>query len=163
MAASKIIHKIFTHLTFTYGLEFTRNIDLVDYRDLTDFWAKSLNYYVPEKNWAVDWALDNLPIRCPNLIEFRNLCSRAPLPLRLQPKQPECSPVSFERRMEIEREISELMKRLKSETLIDAKAKTRAAALRILDRVKGGEKVSYASLNHCRQILGEEFNILMNG
>ncbi len=33
----------------------------------------------------VAWALENLPERCPNVIEFRNLCRQAPAEMKNRP------------------------------------------------------------------------------
>jgi len=73
------VERLFQRLTATYGSEFVNKWDKVSLNDLKTAWAHELAAYANNLN-AVAWALENLPDRCPNLIEFKTLCKHAPRP-----------------------------------------------------------------------------------
>jgi len=73
------VERLFQRLTATYGSEFVNKWDKVSLPDLKTAWAHELSAYQDNLN-AIGWALENLPDRCPNLIEFKSLCKQAPRP-----------------------------------------------------------------------------------
>ena len=73
------VERLFQRLTATYGSEFVNKWDKVALVDLKTAWAHELADYANNLN-AIGWALENLPAKCPNLIEFKNLCKQAPRP-----------------------------------------------------------------------------------
>ncbi|CAM8658364.1 hypothetical protein MCEMIEM13_01509 [Comamonadaceae bacterium] len=86
------IDRLFDRLLATYGRDFSARWEGLDQGAVKSSWAHELTGY--EKNLkAIGWALENLPERAPNVIEFRNLCRRAPSlePLRLE--SPKVDPV----------------------------------------------------------------------
>jgi len=71
------IDRIFSRLAMTYGTEFTNKWGTLNGMDVKTHWSHELSTYSDNLN-AIGWALQNLPDRCPNLIEFKSLCKQAP-------------------------------------------------------------------------------------
>jgi len=71
------LDRLFIRLQATYGRDFMSRYEGVDINAVKTSWAHELSGY--SKNMMpLAWALENLPERCPNVIEFRALCRRAP-------------------------------------------------------------------------------------
>ena len=47
--------------------------------DVKSAWSHELSAFSDRLN-AIAWALENLPAKCPNVIEFKQLCRQAPAP-----------------------------------------------------------------------------------
>lgn len=75
----KAVDRLFDRLTATYGRDFTGRFDGVDQGEMKALWGHELSGFA-DKLSMVAWALENLPERAPNVIEFRNLCRKAPAP-----------------------------------------------------------------------------------
>lgn len=82
----KAIDRLFERLATTYGSEWTGRWMGQDEAKVKTLWAHELSGYVHRLE-AVAWALENLPERAPNVIEFRNLCRKAPA--KEEPRLPE--------------------------------------------------------------------------
>jgi hypothetical protein len=79
---TKAIDRLFERLTLTYGRQFLAQWDMLDDADLPrlkELWAYELAPFANRLD-AVAWALENLPPRPPNIIEFKALCRNAPRP-----------------------------------------------------------------------------------
>lgn len=87
----KAIDRLFERLTATYGRDFTGRFDGVDQNELKALWAHELSGFA-DKLSMVAWALENLPERAPNIIEFRNLCRKAPAPEVKRLPEPKADP-----------------------------------------------------------------------
>lgn len=117
----------------------------VPINDVKTAWGHELHGFAGRLE-AIAWALENLPERCPNVIEFRNLCRKAPEPEEKKLPEPAINP---------ERLRSELAK------LIPAVQAARKAAAndglawarRIVGRYDGGDKVPPACLKLARDAL----------
>lgn len=71
------VDRLFDRLSAVYGRDFTAKFDGVTVDAVKTAWANELRGF--EKQFdAVSWALDNLPERCPNAVQFKLLCRRAP-------------------------------------------------------------------------------------
>lgn len=68
---------LFTRLAGTYGAQWTRQWEGTPMTDIKTAWGHELSGYAGNPS-AIRYALDNLPERCPNVIQFRNLCRAAP-------------------------------------------------------------------------------------
>ena len=79
---TKAVERLFEKLQLTYGTEFTNKWGELNSMDLMTNWAFELAQFADNLN-AIGWALQNLPDRCPNLIEFKNLCKQAPRPVTI--------------------------------------------------------------------------------
>lgn len=90
MISHRAIDRLFERLSASYGSAFTRMWADVPVTDVKTAWAHELAMFANNLN-AIGWALENLPDRCPNLIEFKSLCKQAPRPSTLaldEPKAP---------------------------------------------------------------------------
>lgn len=71
------VERLFARLTATYGRQFLSLYEGLDNNAIKTSWAHELSGYA-NRLADVAWALENLPERAPNAIEFRNLCRKAP-------------------------------------------------------------------------------------
>jgi hypothetical protein len=75
---SKAIDRLFARLSATYGVAFLRQYEGVEPGAVKALWGHELAVF--EANLGrIAWALEHLPERCPNVIEFKNLCRQAPV------------------------------------------------------------------------------------
>ena len=77
MTIGESIDWLFTRLAGTYGQQWTKQWEGTPMSDVKDCWVSELIGYSGHPS-AIRYALDNLPERCPNVIQFRNLCRAAP-------------------------------------------------------------------------------------
>lgn len=75
----KAIDRLFERLAATYGAQWVRQWADVPMTDVKTAWGHELSGFASNLQ-ALAWALENLPERCPNVIEFRNICRAAPKP-----------------------------------------------------------------------------------
>ncbi|NMM21564.1 MAG: hypothetical protein HHJ15_16685 [Rhodoferax sp.] len=83
-----VIDRLFARLNATYGRDFMSRYEGQDSAAVKTSWSHELDGYQSNLK-PLAWALENLPERCPNVIEFRTLCRRAPadeVPLLAEPK-----------------------------------------------------------------------------
>lgn len=71
------VDRLFDRLAATYGRQFLNLYEGLDAAAIKTLWAHELSGFGGRLE-AIAWALENLPERAPNVIEFRNLCRRAP-------------------------------------------------------------------------------------
>lgn len=127
------INRLFDRLAATYGASWLRQWDGVDPGPVKSLWAHELAGY--ENNLAaIAWALENLPETCPNLIQFRNLCRKAP---EVEQKRLEMPKADHAR---VAAELAKLAPLLaaKPASFTDS----RAWAKSILQRIKAGEVIN---------------------
>lgn len=126
----KAVDRIFERLTATYGRYFLGQWEGVDKGVVMASWAYELSGFSDNLH-AIAWALENLPERAPNVIEFRNLCRRAPAAVLPALPQPQPDP---------ERVAGELAKLapLRSRTL--AEQSDKSWARRLVERVEQGDR-----------------------
>lgn len=68
-----VIDRLFTRLAATYGADWTRQWASVPIGDVKTAWGHELASFISDLP-AIGNALDNLPERCPNVIQFKALC-----------------------------------------------------------------------------------------
>jgi hypothetical protein len=85
------IDRLFDRLNTTYGSEFQNKWSGLKLADVKTNWSYELGMFSNNLN-AIGWALENLPDRCPNLIEFKSLCKQAPRPKTLELDAPKAQP-----------------------------------------------------------------------
>jgi hypothetical protein len=73
----RAIDRLFHRLGATYGAEWDRSLGATPIGDAKTVWAHELSCYTSNLQ-SIAWALENLPERCPNVIQFKNLCRQAP-------------------------------------------------------------------------------------
>jgi hypothetical protein len=133
----KAIDRLFERLAATYGAQWTRLWADVPVTDVKTAWAHELAGYASNLQ-ALAWALENLPERCPNVIEFRNLCRRSPAPE--VPRLPEAKADPERVQRELAR-LGDVRKQVLS-SAVDHKAWAKA----LIARDAAGEKVRPYSL-----------------
>ena len=85
-----VIDRLFARLAISYGTEFTNKWGTLSSIEVKSHWAHELGIFADNLH-AIGWALQNLPARCPNLIEFKSLCKQSPRPTTMAldaPKAP---------------------------------------------------------------------------
>lgn len=71
------VDRLFTKLVLVYGNDFLRRWDGLEIADVKADWAHELSAY-QQSPGAIRYALENLPQKPPNVLEFRAICQRAP-------------------------------------------------------------------------------------
>lgn len=126
----KAVDRLFTRLLATYGSDFTARYKGIPEGDIKAVWAHELSWY--ENNMqALAWALENLPERAPNVIEFRNLARKAPAPE--VPRLPE--PIADKAR--VDAELAKLRPIIAQQPAFSHKE----WAYRFINRAKAGDRV----------------------
>lgn len=74
---SQAVDRLFARLSATYGRDFTMKFEGVETNAVKSSWAHELAGFADQLG-SIAWALENLPERCPNVIEFRAICRRSP-------------------------------------------------------------------------------------
>lgn len=142
----RAVDRLFDRLTATYGRDFISRFDGVDQNELKAVWAHELSGF-SDKLSMIAWALENLPERAPNVIEFRNLCRKAPAIEAPRLPEPKANPERV--RAELAK-LSPLMTSIKSpKVAIDHKA----WAKRIIARKDAGEKINPTTLRFAKEAL----------
>ncbi|MCX8017697.1 MAG: hypothetical protein N2690_07355, partial [Rhodocyclaceae bacterium] len=119
----------------------------IDIRDVKALWAHELAAYERRLD-AIAWALDHLPPKCPNLVEFKDLCREAPRHEPLPLPEPPADPAR------VKAELAKLGhkppgERASGPVTVDNKA----WAKRIIARHEQGEKIRPISLRFAREAL----------
>jgi hypothetical protein len=143
--SNQAIDRLFMRLGATYGAQWDKSMGSTPLSDVKSMWAHELSIFSQSLH-RIAWALENLPARCPNVIEFKMLCRQAPAPEAA--KLPEPKP-------DLERLKSELAKlgEIKAQSTKSSRVDHRAWAKRILARVADGEKVRPICQQFAREAL----------
>lgn len=143
---SKAIDRLFERLAATYGAAWTRQWADVPIADVKSVWAHELAGYTNRLE-ALAWALENLPERCPNAIEFRNICRNAPAPAVKPLPMPKADP---ER---VKAELAKLGHVSAGQREVGIGVDHKAWARGILSRHEAGEKLNPTTLRFAREAL----------
>ena len=87
-----VIDRLFTRLAATYGPEWTRQCGVTPMTDIKTAWGHELAWCIKDLT-IIAQVLDNLPERCPNVIQFKNLCRAIPSKTALLLPEPKSDPV----------------------------------------------------------------------
>ena len=142
----KAVDRLFERLAATYPNWSRQWLDVPE-SDVKTAWAHELSGF--ENNLhALAWALENLPERCPNVIEFRNLARRAPEADKPRLPEPKADPARLKAELA---KLGDIKAQVKN-SAIDPKdwAKT------ILKRHNEGAKINITTLSMARCALNEE-------
>lgn len=144
----KAVERLFQRLGATYGAAWTRQWADVPMSDVQTAWAHELSVFA---DWleAIAWALDNLPPRCPNVIEFKNLCRQAPARAVAALPAPAADPAR------IAAELAKLapLRQATASVAAGAAIDHKAWAKRIMARHDAGDNINPASLRFAREAL----------
>lgn len=144
---TQAIDRLFTRLGATYGSQWDKSFGNAPVNEVKTLWAHELAPFATSLH-RVAWALENLPARCPNVIEFKLLCKQAPAPEVPALPEPKADP---ER---LKRELSKLADIKK--TAVADKTDNRAWAKRILAKYTAGERINPTVLRFAREALRHE-------
>jgi hypothetical protein len=88
------IDRLFERLSMTYGIAWDNSIGSAPLNEIKTFWMNQLSGFMQSKEsmMAISWALNHLPERPPNLVQFKNLCYQAPAVERPQLPSPPADP-----------------------------------------------------------------------
>lgn len=142
---SQAVDRLFARLSATYGRDFASKYEGLDQNAVKSSWSHELAGFAPHLD-AIAWALENLPERAPNVIEFRAICRRAPAP---EAPRLEYSPAGKER---VAAELAKLG-HVKGATPPQGKD-YRAWARAIVERHKSGDKITRTQLAMAKDALG---------
>lgn len=140
------VEHIMERLTLAYGRHFTDIYAQVDPQGVKAAWGFELGAFDNEIGMQrIAWALDNLPDRAPNVLQFKTHCRQAPAPAVPQLPEPAANP---------ERMRAELAKlghvSVKARAPSGSSWDHKAWAKLILARDKAGEKLNAYTLK-CAQ------------
>lgn len=142
---TKAIDRLFERLSATYGASWTRQWVDVPMNDVKSAWAHELQGFDGHLQ-SLAWALENLPERCPNVIEFRNLCRRAPAPELPKLPEPKADPERLKQELA---KLSDIRQKVAATQSIDHKA----WAKRIIERHQSGDKLNPTTLRFAKEAL----------
>jgi hypothetical protein len=143
---TKAVDRLFERLSATYGAAWDRSIGTAPISDAKTAWAHELAGFAGHLD-SLAWALENLPERCPNVIEFRNLARRAPAPELPRLPEPKADPERMRRELS---KLGQIKQQVLSIKTLDGKEWAR----RIIARHDGGENVRPICLRFAREALG---------
>jgi hypothetical protein len=143
---TKAIDRLFERLAATYLSQWTRQFEHVPMADAKTAWAHELAGFASRLE-AMAWALENLPPKVPNVIEFKALCRQAPRPVEQQLPAPKADPAR------VASELSKLRDVFKAAAPCAHAVDPKGWAKAILAREKAGEKLNPTSLRFAREAL----------
>lgn len=143
----KAVDRIFARLGATYGAAWERGMGATPLSDVKTAWAHELAGFASQLQ-HIAWALENLPERCPNVIEFRNLCRQSPRDAVPQLPEPTADPARVAAELA---KLAELRK-----PAADGGVGHKDWAHRLVARAQAGERINRAPLSLARQALGME-------
>jgi hypothetical protein len=146
---TQAIDRLFTRLGATYGAQWDKSLGNAPVNEVKTLWAHELAPFATSLH-RVAWALENLPPRCPNVIEFKQLCRQAPAPETPALPEPKADP---ER---LKREFAKLGEMKANITATPSKVDHKAWAKRILAGYTAGERINPTSLRFAREALRYE-------
>ncbi len=144
---SDVVEYVFKRLAATYGAAWDRSLGQSPIADVMTVWGHQLQQFTGSDaaKKMVVWALDNLPDRAPNVLEFKALCRRAPSSIPLALPEPAADP---------ERVAQELAKLTGMVKPLPAPIGHKDWARRIVTRKDVGDRINPTSLRMARDALG---------
>lgn len=141
---TKVIDRLFSRMIATYGNAFMRQWGDVPETDIKTVWAHELAGYASHLG-ALAWALENLPERPMNVLEFRALCRRSAPTETPRLPEPAADPA---RVAQARAKLSSMVKPL------PVVAGHKDWAKRIMARKQAGERVNATAYRMARDALG---------
>lgn len=141
----KAIDRLFHRLAATYGASWTRQWEGIPIGDVKTAWAHELAGLSSSLS-RIAWALENLPDRVPNAVQFKKLCWDAPSPETVILPMPKADPAR------VAAELAKLsdVKAAAMQTSYDGKA----WAKRILERAAAGDVMTPIAVTFAKQAMG---------
>ena len=143
----KAIDRLFERLAATYGAQWVRQWQDVPMADVKSAWAHELATFANSLH-RIAWALENLPPKVPNAIEFKAICRQAPAPEAPRLPEPKADP---------ERVRAELARLAPvRESMTAPRTDGRDWARRIVSQHEAGLPVRPCTLRLAREALGQK-------
>jgi hypothetical protein len=142
MLPPKVINKLFFRLSNVYGSQWSQLWKDNDIEEVKDLWADELGYFAHRLD-SFAWALDHLPDRPPNLVQFKKLLNDAPTPHQ-------DLIIDYTKAAPIPEAIAQEMKKINQPREVDHKA----WAKKILADVENGIPRRYISVRFAKEALG---------
>lgn len=135
------IDQLFKKLGAVYGAAWDRSMGSAPINDVKTEWSSQLSRF---NRADLEWAIEHLTDRCPNVIAFRELCRQAPRPDAPRLEAPAPNPQVVAEHI------------AKQTGVMQAIATTRHNpkewAPRIMARLKNGEKISPTIVKMAREV-----------
>lgn len=144
--SAETIDRLFIRLSATYGAAWDRNMGSSPIADVKTVWAHELSGFASRLH-DVAWALEHLPERSPNVLEFKAICRRAPAP-----EMPRIEVAMADPEL-VKAELAKLQP-LKQGFVAQREDKGWARAL--VKRAEAGDPIRPLALKFARQALGLE-------
>lgn len=141
---TKALEAIFQRMPAIYGASWDRMLGSAPINDIKTAWAHELAGF-DNRLEDIAWAFEHLPEKCPNLIEFRNLCRQAP---RVEAPQLEAPRADPERLKEELKKLGQITSKPRPSDKDWARA--------IINRANAGERVTPISLRFAKEALRSE-------
>ena len=151
MLIAHAVDEAFARLSTLYGREFASKFEGDDVGAVKAAWARELAP-LPRALDAIAWALRNLPERCPNAIQFRNLCKQAPHPHQVAMTS-STDPVRGPTLAELD-----ALKALRDGIVFKRPGKQWAFDL--LERAAGGDRISTGALRMAMEVAGDRKSVV---
>jgi hypothetical protein len=142
----KAIDRLFERLAASYGNEWTAKYMGQDEVKVKSLWAHELAAYEHHLE-CVAWALENLPPRSPNVIEFKLLCRNAPR----KDNAPAIEHVKADP-ARVQAEMAKLREAFKAKPALSHDSKEWARI--IIRRHEAGEPIRSLNLRFAREAMG---------
>lgn len=140
---AEVIDAIFAKLAVRYGAVWLRQWDGLDMNLVKSDWGSELAGFSDNLE-PLRYALRNLPERCPNVVQFRNLANSCPLPDFKQLPSPKAD----------ERIVAEqIAKQTGLKQVLSPASDPKAWARRLLARHEAGEKLKPVQLKSVQEAL----------
>lgn len=149
----KAIDRLFDRLAATYGRQWLLMWDGVDGNAVKSSWAHELEPFTNSLH-RIAWALENLPPKCPNVIEFKALCRQAPAPDTPRLPEPKADPERVKTELAKLGHMHPSLRAAPSGMAVDHKSWAKI----IVARHEAGEKITPISLRFAREALGLHAN-----
>lgn len=138
------LDRLFARLAATYGAAWERSLGSTPLADVKTAWSHELSGFAGSLN-RIAWALENLPPKCPNVIEFKALCRQAPAPETPRLPEPKADP---------ERVKAELAKLAPvRQAVATSQRDGRDWARRIVARSEAGDRIRPVTLRFAKEAL----------
>ena len=139
--STNAIDRLFNRFGIIYGNQWLNMWAGMNINDVKTIWMHELSGF-GDKLEMIAWALEHLPERPPNLIQFKNLCMSAPRNEEYQRVDFKGTPIPLE--------LKEKLESLKKPDNFDYKG----WAKRIIAKHQAGEQVRPISLRFAKEALG---------
>jgi len=143
---AEVIDRLFSRLNAVYGAAWDRQMGNAPLADGKSAWGHELSGFA-DKLGMLAWTLENLPERCPNVIEFKLLARRAPVPETSRLPEPKADPAR------VAAELAKLAPAVESARKAVHGVDHKAWAKRLIDRHEAGDRLNPTTLRFAREAL----------